>query len=77
MGYIIYSADMLEQIISVADKWWSNVGQKEALSIVLATGAPGPNAPTVVRIFPKRQTLILIFYQYVASRHHDGVLQWI
>ena len=41
---------MLEQIISVADKWWSNVGQKEALSLILATGAPGPNAPTIVRV---------------------------
>ena len=55
-GNIIYSADMLEQVISVADKWWSNVGQKEALSIILATGAPGPNAPTVVRISPVKQT---------------------
>ena len=53
MGNIIYSADMLEQVINITDRWWSNVGQKEALSIVLATGAPGPGAPTIVRILPE------------------------
>jgi hypothetical protein len=61
MGNIIYSADELEQVINLADKWWSNVGEKEAFSIVLASGAPGPGAPIVVRILPMRQTLVLIF----------------
>ena len=55
MGNVIYSADALEQVIDVTDKWWSNVGEKEACSIILATGAPGPpGAPTVVRILPMR-----------------------
>ena len=63
MGNIVYSADMLEQVINATDKWWSNVGQKEALSIILAAGAPAPNAPMVVRIFSydMKQTLVLIF----------------
>ena len=60
MGNVIYSADALEQVINVTDKWWSNVGEKEALSIILATGAPGPGAPVVVRIFPMRQILGLV-----------------
>ena len=61
MGNIIYSADVLEQVINLTDKWWSNLGQKEALSIVFTTGAPGPDAPTVVRILPMRLTLVLLF----------------
>ena len=62
MGHVIYSADMLEQVVNATDKWWSNVGQKEALSIFLATRAPAPNAPKIVRIFfPMKQTLVLIF----------------
>ena len=61
MGNVIYTADALEQIINLTDKWWSNVGEKEALSIILATGAPGPGAPIVVRIIITRQTLELIF----------------
>ena len=63
MGNVIYSADALEQVINVTDKWWSNVGQKEATSTIFATGSPGPGAPKVVRILPTsmRQTLILIF----------------
>ena len=61
MGNIIYSGDVLEQVIDLADKWWSNVGQKEAFSIILATGAPGPGAPIIVRFLPMRQTLVLIF----------------
>lgn len=40
---------MLEQVIDLTDKWWSNVGQKQAVSIILGTGAPGPDAPMVVR----------------------------
>ena len=48
MGNIVYSADVLEEVINLANKWWSNVGEKEAFSIALATGAP--DAPTVVRI---------------------------
>jgi hypothetical protein len=54
MGNVIYSADALEQVINLTDTWLSNVGQKETLTIVLTTGAPGPNAPTVVRILPMR-----------------------
>ena len=61
MGNIIYSADVLEQVIDLADKWWSNVGQKEALSIILTTGAPGPGAPKIVRVLSMRQILVLIF----------------
>ena len=61
MGKIIYSADMLEQVINLTDKWWPNIGQKVALSIVLTTGAPGPDASTVVRVLLMRQTLVLIF----------------
>ena len=52
MGNIVYSADELEQVINLTDKWWSNVGQKEALFIFLVTAAPGPGAPTIVSIFP-------------------------
>jgi len=47
LGKVIYSADALEQVINLTDKWWSKVGEKEAFSIVLATGAPGPGAPIV------------------------------
>ena len=77
MGNIIYSADVLEQVINLIDKWWPNIGQKEALTIVFTTGAPRPDAPTVVRILPMRQTLVLIFQHYLASRRRGIVLQWI
>jgi len=56
VGNIIYSADALEQVINIADKWWSNVGQKEALSFILTTGAPGPNAPMVPLV------ILVMFY---------------
>ena len=52
MGNVVYSADMLEQVIDLTDKWWSNVGEKEAFSVILGTGAPAPGAPIVVRIPP-------------------------
>ena len=61
MGNIIYPAEQLEQLINLIDKWWSNIGPKEALSTILTTGAPGPGAPMVVRILPMRQTLVLIY----------------
>ena len=48
MGNIIYSADVLEEVINLANKWLSNAGEKEAFSIGFATGAP--DAPTLVRI---------------------------
>ena len=59
-GNIVYSADILDQVFSVTDKWWPNVGQKEAIAITLTTDTHGPGAP-VVRIFAMRQTLALIF----------------
>ena len=68
---------MLDQIIDAIDKWWPNIKPKEALSIIFTTGAPGPGAPTVVRSLDMRQILALIFDQFIASRHHDVVLQWI
>jgi hypothetical protein len=52
---------VLEEIINLTDKWWSNVGQKEVLTIILAAGAPGPGAPIVVRIFPMRQKLWYLY----------------
>ena len=50
MGNVVYSPDVLDQVIDVTDKWWSNVGEKEAVSIVLANGIPGSDAPAAVRI---------------------------
>jgi len=34
-GAIMFPAEALEQLLKVADTWWSNVGQKETLMIVL------------------------------------------
>ena len=48
-GHIIYSADLLDQVIDVSDKWWPNVGQKEAMAITLTTDSPAPGAPVIVR----------------------------
>ena len=78
MGNVVYSPDVLDQVIDVTDKWWSNVGEKEAVSIVLANGIPGSDAPAAVRILfmGQLETLVLMFYHYVASRRRHDVLQW-
>ena len=46
-GNILYSADMLEQVIDLIDAWWSNIGQKQTLMCILTTV---PDAPTIVRM---------------------------
>ena len=58
---------MLDQVINAASKLWSNVGEKEAFSIVLTTGAPGPNAPTVVSIKKNAGSEILTLYSLSSS----------
>jgi hypothetical protein len=56
---------VLEQVIDLTDKWWSNVGEKQAMSIILGTAAPGPGAPMVVR------------YYYFSYEANSGVLIYI
>ncbi|KAF8804701.1 FAD-binding domain-containing protein [Phlegmacium glaucopus] len=46
-GPAVYSPDTLEQLFEVANTWWSNVGEKEALSIALTII---PTTPTVPQI---------------------------
>jgi hypothetical protein len=61
---------MLEQVINLTDKWWSNVGQKEAMSIFLTTGTLELGAPTVVRILPEAKfgTYILTLCSLSSAR---------
>jgi len=49
---IVYPADALEQVISLIDTWWSNIGEKQTLMLILSTARDAPATPVItVHVF--------------------------
>ena len=59
-GHIVYPADVLDQVISLTDTWWPNIGPKETLMIALTTA---PDDRTIVCIHPPISIYALTFMQ--------------
>jgi hypothetical protein len=57
-GNIVYPADALEQVISLIDTFWSTIGEKQTLMLILSTAR---DAPATVRILPTRQNYFDIY----------------